>query len=92
MSHDYTKSPTQDNKLETLGLFSFDTLISTGDKYGLHPDPDRFEDIFYSVQICLCGILFWFSELVLLVYAQSYKGKAVRSKFPKRWKFERFNI
>eukprot|EP00291_Cryptomonas_curvata_P000407 CAMPEP_0172194274 /NCGR_PEP_ID=MMETSP1050-20130122/25478_1 /TAXON_ID=233186 /ORGANISM="Cryptomonas curvata, Strain CCAP979/52" /LENGTH=141 /DNA_ID=CAMNT_0012870041 /DNA_START=98 /DNA_END=520 /DNA_ORIENTATION=- len=40
MSHDYTKSPTLDNKLETLGLFSFDTLISTGDKYGLHPDPD----------------------------------------------------
>ena len=40
MSHG-TKSPSVENKLETLGLFSFDSSVSVGTKYGSHPDPDR---------------------------------------------------
>ncbi len=33
-------SPALENRLETLGLFSFDSGF-IGDKYGTHPDPDR---------------------------------------------------
>jgi hypothetical protein len=86
MSHDFSKSVTLDNKLETLGLFSFDTLISAGDKYGLHPNADRFDVVFNSFKPVTLECLVFLKAF--FVYAQSYEGKAVRSEFPKRWKFE----
>jgi hypothetical protein len=83
MPHSVTKSPTMTNKLETLGLFSCES-IHVGDKYGIHPDPDRYK---FFAHALMFNVLDDSSRI-----SQSNQRKTVLSQFSETGKIERLYL